>query len=79
MSIPEEKKKHVRDLALLLGLPVDPAKENSTLSKAERKRIREASPLLTDDVWESVARSIDPRNGRIAMTVLLSPPNQRSP
>lgn len=75
VSISEEKEKHIRDLALLLGLPVDLVTEASTLSKTERKRIREASPLLTDDVWASVARSIDPRNGKIAMNVLLSSPS----
>lgn len=79
VSISEEKQKHARDLALLLGLPVNLKEENSKLSKAERKRIREAFPLLTDDVWASVARSIDPRNGRIAMTVLLSPPKAGPP
>jgi predicted nucleotidyltransferase len=74
VSIPEERDKHARDLALLLGLPVDLTKENAKLSTAERRRIREASSLLTDDVWTSVARSIDTRNGRIAMTVLASAP-----
>lgn len=73
-SIPEEKEKHARDLALLLGLPVNLGVENSKLSKTERKRIRDASPLLTDEIWTSVGRSIEPRNGRIAMKVLLSPP-----
>lgn len=74
VSIPQEREKHLRDFALLLGLPVDLIKENPTLSTQERRRIREAAALMTDEVWVSVARSVDPRNGRIAMSVLLSPP-----
>ncbi|MGI8774513.1 MAG: hypothetical protein ACR2KQ_05800 [Actinomycetota bacterium] len=74
VSVPEERQKHARDLALLLGLPVDLTKEVAKLSGAERKRIREGFPLLTDDIWTGVSRSIDPRNGRIAMTMLASTP-----
>lgn len=74
VSFPEEREKHVTDLALLLSLPVDIGEEATKLSRKERSQIGDASPLLTEEVWARVVGSVDPRNGRIAVTVLASTP-----
>lgn len=74
VSIPQERQKHLRDLALLLGLPVNLPSEAKTLSAQERKRLRQAAGLMTDAILQSVAQAIDPRNAEIAMSILLHEP-----
>jgi predicted nucleotidyltransferase len=75
VSLPQERQKHLRDLALLLGLPADLPRHVETITKRERKRLREGIELITEDTWTSVRRSIDPRNAQIAISLLLRESN----
>ena len=69
-SLPDQREKHIRDLILLLGLPVDLPSQVDLISKRERKHLREAAELITEANWTSVSRAIDPRNARAALGLL---------
>lgn len=72
LSLPEDREKHLRDFALLLGLPVDLLEENTDLSDSEKKRVASAAELLTQETWMSVESAIDPRDGEAALGILLA-------
>ncbi|MGH3442485.1 MAG: hypothetical protein ACRDUY_10700 [Nitriliruptorales bacterium] len=65
-SIRREREKHLRDLALLLGLPVDVATCAAALSGRERVQIQGAVDLIDGEIWSSVGGSVDVRSARAA-------------
>lgn len=70
-AIPDVREKHLRDLALLLGLPVDLPTEVGGISGQEQKRIRKGAELITEEIWAGIRSSIDPRNAQAALSRLL--------
>ena len=55
LAVSDQRAKHLRDLALLLGLPVDFSSQSATVSKEERKYLRQAANLITEEVWTGVS------------------------
>ena len=74
IEFPEDREKHLRDFALLLGLRVDLNALAKSVSKQERKHLARASELITDEIWASIARAVDLRDAQIALSLLLRPP-----
>lgn len=66
----EHREKHLQDIALLLGLPVDVATLRKSAGRSELKYILTAADLINDDVWTAVKSSIDPQVGRAAIALL---------
>lgn len=62
--------KHLRDLALLLALPVDVFALAAELSRRERSHLRRAVSLLDDAAWSSLGGSVDARAGRAAARLI---------
>lgn len=62
----DAREKHLRDLALLLALPVDVLTFASELSRRERNQLQRAIDLISDEIWRSVSVSVNPRVGRAA-------------
>lgn len=65
-----DREKHLRDLALLLGLPVDVAGFAAGLSGKERTQLQRAFDLLDDATWSSVGGSVDLREARAAARLI---------
>lgn len=53
-----ERSKHLQDLALLLGLPIDVTVWSEELAGRDRWHLRAAATLLTDDTWRAVSGAI---------------------
>lgn len=70
LSFIEARDKHLQDIALLLGLPVDVADIVRRLRPGERKHIRRAVSLLDDGTWRAVSAAVDERIGRAAAAIL---------
>lgn len=70
LSFAADRAKHLQDVALLLGLPVDVPDAAKSLDRNERYYVREALSLLDDAAWRAVSGAIDERVGRAAVALL---------
>jgi hypothetical protein len=68
-----ERVKHLQDVALLLGLPVDVAGVAAGLSGKERTQLQRAIDLLDEGVWSSVGGIVDVRAARAAARLVGRP------
>jgi predicted nucleotidyltransferase len=70
LSFAGDRDKHLQDVALLLGLPVDVPAAAKAMDRSERKYIRHALEMLDTSTWRAVSRAIDERVGRAAAALL---------
>jgi hypothetical protein len=70
LEFKQERARHLVDLALLLGLPVDLREFVAERSAKDRGTLSRAFELLDDEQWKLVASSVDPRAGRAAAALL---------
>lgn len=73
VSVREHRPKHLQDVALLLGLPVDLQPSLASITKSERKYIGSAIELLDDSVWRAVSGAVDELAGKAAAALLMRP------
>lgn len=66
----EERDKHLTDLALLLGLPVDLREQLEGASPKERRSVGKVAGLITDTHLRAIRHAVDVRNVRAAVTLL---------
>lgn len=64
-----ERDKHLADLALLLGLPVELGNQLASASAKERRYVSVAASRITDSQLRVVEHAVDIRNVRAAITL----------